>query len=176
MQPYDIAMIAVLAIAAAWGFYKGMAWQVAALVSLAASYWIALQTADELAPHLSSQAPWNKFLAMLLIYLATSLVVWIVFSVISGVIERVKLRAFDRQVGGVFGLAKGGLLCVVITFFAVTMSPTTRDRVLESRSGYYIAWFLHEATPIMPREVRELLGPYLHRLNRGLNPRVRSPA
>jgi uncharacterized membrane protein required for colicin V production len=84
----------------------------------------------------------------------------------------VRLRSFDRQIGGVVGLVKGLLLCVVVTFFCVTMSPAARDQVLRSRSGYYLALAIHEGEPIMPREARELLGPYLDRLDRGLDPRV----
>ena len=37
-------------------------------------------------------------------------------------IDRLKLKEFDRQIGAIFGLAKGVLWCAVITFFTVTLS------------------------------------------------------
>ena len=37
-----------------------------------------------------------------------------------GAIDRVKLNEFDRQMGALVGFAKGVLLCIAITFFAVT--------------------------------------------------------
>jgi membrane protein required for colicin V production len=175
MATYDVIMIVVLAGTTLWGFYKGMAWQLAALGALVASYFVAYHFADQVAPYLSAVAPWNKFAAMLLLYLATSASVWIVFRYVRGAIERVRLREFDRQIGGLFGLAKGVLLCVVITFFVVTMSPNGRQQVLASKSGYYITVFIHRAEPIMPAEARELLGPYLEKLERGLDPRVEQP-
>ena len=175
MQPYDLVMLAVLAVTTLHGFYKGMAWQVASLSSLILSYVAALRLADQLAPHISAQAPWNKFIAMFVIYLATSAGIWMLFQFVSGMIERVQLKEFDRQVGGLFGLAKGSLLCIVITFFAVTLSGSSREQVLRSQSGGYIAQFIHDATPIMPPEVRQVLGPYLERLNRGLDPSQAGP-
>ena len=176
MLNYDLALLAVIVGTTIYGFWKGMAWQLASLSSFAVSYLGALKFSDQLAPYLSSEAPWNRFLAMLLIYLGTSMVIWLVFRVVSNFITRVQLKEFDRQVGGLFGLAKGILLAIVITFFAVTLSASARDMVLRSRSGYYIAVFIHKATPIMPREARTLLGPYIDRLDKGLDPRVASPA
>lgn len=175
MATYDLALLAVIVAATVFGFFKGMAWQSASISSFVVSYFAALKFSDQLAPHLSKEAPWNRFLAMLLIYLAVSLVIWLVFRVVSNFIARVQLKEFDRQVGGLFGFAKGVLFAIVITFFAVTLSASAREMVLKSRSGYYIALFIHRATPIMPKEVQTLLEPYIDRLDKGLDPRIPSP-
>ena len=66
-------------------------------------------------------------------------------------IDRVRLREFDRQMGALFGAAKGILLCVAITFFAVTLSAQARSAVLRSRSGHVIALFLDRADAMVPR-------------------------
>lgn len=171
MQPYDLAMLAVLAIATFFGAWKGMAWQIASLSSLIASYFISLRFSESLAPYFGERAPLNRFLAMLALYLATSLVIWLVFRVVSNAINRVQLKEFDRQVGGLFGAAKGALLCVAITFFAVSLSEPAREMVLKSRSGYYIAVLIDRANPIMPREIHDVLRPYLHTLEERLDPR-----
>ena len=44
-----------------------------------------------------------------------------VFRLVSRLIDRVKLKDFDRQFGALLGLAKGSLLCMLITFFSVTL-------------------------------------------------------
>lgn len=164
MQPYDIAMLVVIVGATVFGAYKGVAWQVASLASLVASYLVAVRFSDPLAPLLSPQAPWNKFLAMLVLYLATSLAIWIAFRAISNFIDRLKLREFDRQIGALMGAAKGVAWCVAITFFAVTLSADARAAVLKSRSGQYIALLIQQAKPVIPREVNEAVGPYLDQL------------
>jgi membrane protein required for colicin V production len=170
METYDIVMLVVLGGATLFGFLKGFAWQVASLASLVLSYMMALKFSDQVAPLLNADPRWNKYLAMLVIYAGTSLAVWMGFRFVSGAINRIRLNEFDRQIGGLFGLIKGALLCTIITFFAVTLSETTRGAVLKSKSGGYIARFLHEAKPIMPPELSELLGPYVDKLNRGLDP------
>lgn len=175
MAPYDILMILVLVAATIFGAWKGMAWQIASLSSLAVSYFVALRFSPQVAHLFGQQPPLNRFLAMLAIYLGTSLVIWMAFRVVAGVIDRVRLKEFDRQVGALFGLAKGALLCVAITFFAVTLSALARDKVLESRSGPTIARLLDRAPAVMPPELHQMLRPYMERLETELNsPRTKS--
>jgi membrane protein required for colicin V production len=81
-------------------------------------------------------------------------------------IEKVKLKEFDRQIGAIFGLAKGVLLCVLITLFAVTLlSEPQRQAICNSRSGYYIAVLLDKADGVIPGELHEVLDPYIDRLD-----------
>lgn len=170
MQPYDLVMLTVLAAATAFGFVKGMAWQAASLASLVAGYFVSLRFSGVVAPLVKQPEPLNRFIAMLVLYLATSFVIWLAFRTVSQAIERVRLKEFDRQVGGLFGAAKGVLLCVVITFFAVTLSEKGRELVLASRSGHYIARLLQRADPVMPPEVHAVLDPYLKQLETELDP------
>lgn len=170
MQTYDVFMIAVLVGATLFGAMKGMAWQMASLGSIVLSYFVALSFSEALAPLFHTQAPWNRFLAMLVLYVLTSFAVWAAFRVVAGAIDRVKLKEFDRQIGALFGAFKGVLLCVAITFFAVTLSVKARGSVLKSRSGVYIAQLLNKADAVMPKELHKVLDPYMDRLERGLNP------
>lgn len=170
IQSYDVLMLAVLILAALFGLWKGMAWQLASLASLVLSCLVALRCSGPLAPYISGRQPWNRFLAMLILYLATSLAIWLVFRLVAGIIDRVQLKEFDRQMGALFGLAKGVLLCLVITFFAVTLSENSRQSVLRSHSGKYIALFIQRAAPAMPKEVRDLLGRYIDELDQRLDP------
>ena len=52
-----------------FGFWKGMAWQIASLASLVVSYFAALRFSEQLAPMFGDQAPLNRFVAMLAIYI-----------------------------------------------------------------------------------------------------------
>jgi membrane protein required for colicin V production len=170
MQTYDICMLAVLAVAAILGAWKGMAWQVASVASLVVSYAVALRFSPQLAHHFGQQAPLNRFIAMFVLYACTSIAIWLVFRIVAGFLNRMRLKEFDRQMGAVFGLAKGVLLCVAITFFAVTLSAKARELVLQSRSGHYIAVLLDRADGVMPQELHDVLGPYLHKLENELEP------
>jgi len=171
MQTYDLLMLLVLVAATMFGFWKGMAWQVASLASLIVSYFVALKFSDQLAPTFGDTAPWNRFVAMLVIYMVTSFIIWNLFRMVSGLLDRVKLNAFDHQMGAMIGLAKGVLLCVAITFFAVTLLPQAqKETIVDSRAGHYIIVLLDKADAIFPEEIHEVVGPYLHRIEKQLDP------
>ena len=171
MQTYDLLMILVLVAATLFGFWKGMAWQIASLSSLVLSYFVALKFADQLAPYISNHSPWNKFVAMLAIYIGTSFLIWTIFRLVSGFIDRVKLDGFDRQMGAMFGLAKGVLGCIAITFFAVTILPQAqKDSIIASRTGEYIIVLLDKTHTIVPPEVHDVIHPYVERVENRLNP------
>jgi membrane protein required for colicin V production len=174
MQVYDLIMLIVLVGATLIGFRKGFAWQVASLASIGVSYVVAMRFRDQLAPSMPYDEPWNKFLAMLVLYLGTSLVIWLLFRMVSGFIDQAKLSEFDRQLGGLLGAAKGVALCVIITLFAVSLlSEEQRRTVIDSKSGYYIASLLHKSRRLIPEELHELLDPYLHQLDERLTPAER---
>lgn len=169
IQSYDCFMLAVLAGATIYGFWRGMAWQIAALASVLVSAAVALHTSPLLAPLFGKQEPWNRFAAIAVLYIFTAMAIWLLFRLVRGVINRVQLKEFDRQLGTLFGLARGVLYCVVITFFAVTLSETARQSVLQSRSGYFIARGIREANPILPADVRKWLGKYIDELDQKLH-------
>ncbi len=170
LEVYDIAMLALLAMTVLFGAWKGMAWQIASLASLVLSVAVAIRLSGPLAPLFGGHEPWNRFVAMLVLYLGVSLLVWIVFRMVSQAIDRVQLREFDRQAGALFGGLKGIALCLIVTFFAVTLSEAARQAVLRSRSGHYIARLIQRADPVLPDEVRQVLGDYIEELDRRLDP------
>ncbi len=169
IEGYDLVMLGILAAAAMLGYFKGIVWQLAWIAGIAASAFVALRFGGPLAPFFGSQAPWNRLVAMLALYAGTSLAVWLVFSVISGVIKTVKLSAFDHQMGLLLGLAKGALLCVVVTFFAVTLAPDYRNQIVGSRSGRLVAELIVRADQILPPDVVATVAPFVQRFEDELN-------
>jgi membrane protein required for colicin V production len=173
MQTYDALMILVLVAATVFGFWKGMAWQLASLTSLVASYFISLKFSSQLAPYFGQQAPLNRFSAQLAVYVASSFVIWMLFRFVSGAINKVKLQSFDKQMGATFGFAKGVLLCVAITFFAVTLAPQPQGQaIVASQSGRYIVLLLNKADAVCPPELHQVVGPYLDTIEDRLNPNI----
>jgi membrane protein required for colicin V production len=161
LDGYDMVMLGILAATAVLGYFKGMVWQLAWIAGIAASGFVALRFGNAAAPFFGQQAPWNRLIAMLALYVGTSLVVWLVFRVVSGAIDAVHLSAFDHQLGLLLGLAKGALLCVVITFFAVTLAPGFRDQIVASRSGRIVAEVIVRADEFLPAEVAATVDPFV---------------
>jgi membrane protein required for colicin V production len=161
LDGYDMVMLGILAATAVLGYFKGMVWQIAWIAGIAASAFVALRFGNAAAPFFGQQAPWNRLIAMLALYVGTSLVVWLVFRVVSGAIDAVHLSAFDHQLGLLLGLAKGALLCIVITFFAVTLAPGFRDQIVASRSGRIVAEVIVRADEFLPAEVAATVDPFV---------------
>jgi membrane protein required for colicin V production len=176
MDMYDLLMLFVIGANLLLGLWKGMAWQLASIGSLVLSYFMALRYSTTLAPMISLAPPLNRFVAMFLLYLASSLFVWLCFRAVSGFIDRLKLTEFDHHIGAVVGGAKGILWCVGITFFTLSLLPAAREQVLQSHSGHYIALLLNNANQVMPNEFHQVLDPYLNRFQRELTPDSAKPA
>jgi len=169
MQVYDIIMLAVLLSAVVFGAWKGLAWQLASLCAIFLSYFAAYQLRGPVARYFGLEEKWEGIMVMLGLYLATSLVIWVIFGYIRKIIDRVKLQDFDRHAGAVLGAVKGVILCMIITLFAVTlMSDSQKENICCSYSGYFMAKVISQAHVVMPTEVRDVLHPYLHRLDQEL--------
>jgi membrane protein required for colicin V production len=171
MQTYDVLMLLVLVATTMFGYWKGMAWQIASLASLVVSYFAALRFSAQLAPTFGDSAPLNRFVAMLVIYIVTSFIIWTVFRLVSGAIDKVRLESFDSQLGAMFGLAKGVLLCIAITFFAVTLMPPAQgEAIVNSQSGRYIVAILDKSHSVFPPEIHQIIDPYVNKVEQRLNP------
>ncbi len=169
MQAYDLIMLIVLGMATIFGAIKGFAWQVASLASILISYLVAYRFRGQVAEMIHAAPPWNQFLAMLLLYVGTSFVIWVGFRLLSGAIDKVKLKEFDRHIGAAFGLGKGLIYCLLITMFAMSLlGPKQQSAICQSRSGYYIASALDKSVGILPKEIHDVVGPYLAKLDEKL--------
>lgn len=177
VETYDILMLIVLVAAVVFGALKGFAWQLASFASITVSYIVAYRYRMPFSESINADPPWNRFLAMLILYVGTSLVIWTAFRMLSNSIDRLKLKEFDRQVGAVFGFGKGVLYCTLITLFAVTLlGPEISNKIVRSKSGYYIANVLDRSNLIMPSDVHEVIGPYIERFDQQVRAAENAPA
>ena len=107
---------------------------------------------------------------MLILYVGTALIIWVLFRMVSGTIDRMRLKEFDRQIGALFGLAKGVLYCILITMFAVSlMGNNIREKIVQSRSGRYIAQVLDRSQAVIPTEIHDVVEPYLRSFDERFN-------
>lgn len=175
VEGYDLVMIGILAVASVIGYFKGMVWQLAWIAGIFASSFVAFRYGTPLASFFGQQAPWNRLAAMLALYAATSIAVWLIFRVISGAINAVHLSAFDHQMGLLLGMAKGVLLCVVVTFFAVTLAPAYREQIVASQSGRLVAELIVRADVYLPKDVHETVDPFVKQFESELQKPIGAP-
>ncbi|MEO0531182.1 MAG: CvpA family protein [Planctomycetota bacterium] len=173
MATYDLLMLAILVSLTIYGYFKGMAWQVAYVASFVVSYFVAVRFADRMAPQITFvNPPANKFVAMVIIYAVVSFGVWMVFRVVRKAIDSIKMEGFDHQMGAILGFGRGVLWCVGVTFLTLTVLPVPqawKQQAVGSQSGYYIARLIDETDSIFPPEVHQVIDPYLNRLGTELD-------
>ena len=130
LEGYDLVMLGILAAAAVLGYFKGMVWQLAWIAGIVASCFLALRFSGPLAPFFGQQAPWNR----------PHRDARALRRHVAGRLARVPRDFRGHQRDASLGLrppagpapraGQGALLCVVVTFFAVTLAPAYRDQIV----------------------------------------------
>jgi len=111
MEIYDILMLVILA--AATLFAPGKAWPGNLHRSppwCSATWW---RCAGANRSHIisASHSPWDRFLAMLVLYAVSSLIVWSLFRYVRTWIDRVQLKGFDHQLAPCWESPRSSVVC-----------------------------------------------------------------
>lgn len=169
MSVYDIAMIIVFLGAIWFGYWKGLAWQVASVAAIVLSYFVAITFPDAISSYISAEPPFNRFAAMLILFVGTSLVVWTLFASISKSLKKMELKGFDRQAGALVGALKGAILCMVITMFSVALlGDRARDAIHDSKTGYYVVHGIDRLPGILPEQMASYIHKYVETFREGI--------
>ena len=99
---------------------------------------------------------------MFILFMGTSLLIWVVFGFVRKSIDNMQLNSFDRQAGALLGAVKGAILCTLITMFAVSLlGDSVRRSICTSQSGNYIARGLTHVGNVVPQELAKVIQPYI---------------
>jgi len=77
MTFYDIIILVLLLGAVVFGYWKGLAWQIASVAAVVVSYFAAYRFRDQVAQFVQAEPPFNRIAAMLIIFVACSLIIWL---------------------------------------------------------------------------------------------------
>ncbi|MEX0715810.1 MAG: CvpA family protein [Planctomycetaceae bacterium] len=165
---YDLVVILILVLATVHGTYRGFVSQLATIAALILAFVFAGPVSTQLAPFISLDPPLDRWVAMLAAYVVLSLGCFMVARTLRGAIDKARLVEYDRHLGGVFGFLKGGVFCLVLTFFLVTLFENLRPYIVgtpqghPSKTGYLSALILDRLYPVVPAEFAEVVDRYLH--------------
>jgi uncharacterized membrane protein required for colicin V production len=162
MALYDIVMLVVVVGAIWFGWWKGMAWQIASLAAIIVSYIVAVNFREPVSRYISADEPWNRIAAMLILFLGTSLLIWTIYASVSKSLKKMELKGFDHQAGALLGAVKGALLCMIITMFSVSLlGEKAHDAIHNSRSGRYVVSGITKVSAIVPGELAKFIQPHV---------------
>ncbi|MBL1432658.1 MAG: CvpA family protein [Gammaproteobacteria bacterium] len=125
----DYIIIAVIVVSTVISLVRGFVQQVISLVSWLLAFGLALRFGPNLSLHLTQYItlePARQALAFFLIFIAVVLTGAIIGFIASKLISVVHLSLGDRLLGLIFGVARGVIIVLTITFF-VGISPLAEE-------------------------------------------------
>ncbi|MEZ6049528.1 MAG: CvpA family protein [Planctomycetaceae bacterium] len=162
---YDLLILAILIYALIRGAMKGLVWQIAAIAAIVLCFFFAESASLVLAPYIGLKPPLDRWVSMLILYFVFSFASFALARMLKEGLEKAKFDDFDRHLGAIFGLVKGVLFSIVLTFFVVTIYDESRSYIIGTHSGYYAAILMDKLHPVMPEGLSEHLEPYIHKLD-----------
>ena len=162
---YDIAVLAVLGYTTVRGAMKGAVWQLAAIAGVVLCFVFAESISAAAGPYVKLEPPMNNWVVMIGAYLVFTFIAFGVARLLTDWIEKVKFGEFNRHLGALLGFVKGVALCLVATFFIVTVSEGAREMLRRSQRGHAAPVIMDRLHPVMPEEFHEALGEYIHQLD-----------
>ena len=157
MNVFDLIVLAILAALTLRGIWKGMISQIVSVISLFVCWIVATRFGGLIAPTIPVEAPWNQVLAMAVIFVITWIAVQFAYAALEKLIKHWHLQKLNTLLGGLLGFTKGLLLCLIITFFAVMFSETSRAVVFNSLTGFHLVQLITQISVFVPKDSYEFV-------------------
>ncbi len=157
MSVFDLIIFVVMIALTLWGLWKGAVSQIVSVGSLIVCWIVASRFAFVIAPSIPAEAPWNKIGAMIVLFGITMIAIRLVHGVIEKKLKDWGLGGLNKTLGGGLGFVKAVLVCMVLTFFGVTLSVATREMVFQSKTGNHLAHLITRTGTLIPEDSCELL-------------------
>lgn len=150
---YDALAVLVILFFAWKGAARGAIWQLAVVLSVALCVLLAEHLTPAIEPHIPLKDPVRHWSAIGIVYLALSLVVFLVARQLRRWVEKVEFEEYDRHWGTIVGAAKGIALMLVITCLLAILAPSTRTMLRASWTGRSTRITLKYAAPLLPKRL-----------------------
>ncbi len=167
---YDFVILAILVYGAWQGAARGLVMQLAWIIAIVLCFKFADKLAPQIEEYIGGEEPLRHWIAMFILYLGFSLGTFVAARSLSNAIEKAKFDDYDRHLGGLFGLVKGAVLSLVLTFFAVTLSDSLKETVIRSKTGHIACLVLDTIRPLTPEDAHPLIHDSLTRYKDALAP------
>ena len=121
MTLFDHAVLALIGFSVLTGLLRGFTREVISLASWAVAFLLASIYGGDAAPLLARQVPdesWRALAAVVAVFFVTLIVMSVIALLVSKLIKSAGLGFEDRLLGGVFGLARGLLVVLLLVLLA----------------------------------------------------------
>ncbi|GHT41221.1 hypothetical protein FACS189443_2700 [Planctomycetales bacterium] len=165
MSVFDIIVFTILIALTLRGIWLGMISQIVSVGSYFVCWIVASRFAFLIAPSIPAEEPWNQVGAMAVLFIITLIAIRFFRAVLETFVKRLHLESLNKLLGGALGFLKAALICMVLTFFAVTLSETTQNIVFESKSGQTLVNLITQSSAFVPKDSCEMLREQLNKFS-----------
>lgn len=160
MPTLDWIFAAVLLFSMVLGGWRGLVYEVLSLVNWVVAFvlarWLALTVAGFL-PMSGASETMRYAAGFLLVFIAATMVGGLIITLIKKLTKSVGLRAIDRVLGVAFGLTRGVLWLLVVTW-VVSLTPLRDNKVWKESAGVRIATgMVSSLRSVLPQDVGRYL-------------------
>ncbi|MFM7040416.1 MAG: CvpA family protein [Planctomycetaceae bacterium] len=174
-QVVDLLVVGVLLYCTIRGATRGLLSQLAWVIALLLCFKFAGTLSPAIEPLIAVDPPLRQWLAMLAVYVGLCGAAFLAAGMASSWMEKTKILDFDRHLGGLLGFAKGLIICMTAMYFLITMSPSIRNVVGQTYSGYGAAVILSHSQVLLklvPEHAVPMVQHVIDRFNQHLKPAV----
>ncbi len=157
MNILDIIFVVILALSAIRGLFRGFIVEVASLGGVILGVYLAITRYEQIVPQLErllGDPRWATIAAYAVIFLGVLLAVSVAASLLRKVARSLMAGWLDHLGGGLFGLAKGGLICAVAFWLLVAVFPNSEE-ARTSQLAPYIRQYTEYLKEYAPKAIRE---------------------
>jgi len=149
----DYAIIGVLVLSIAWGFWRGLVREVISLAGWVGAFLVANYLAEPLdnaLPASIANPDLRVIVAFAAIFVVTLTLATLVALMVSKALKASGLAGLDRTLGGLFGVARGLLIAIVFAIGAGLTSLPQNPIWKQSYSGPMLARTVVQLEPWLP--------------------------
>ena len=150
LPAFDIFVVVFLLYCIFLGGKRGIFLQITSIIALVVSWYLASRYGSVLEPYVPLSEVLRKKVSAIGTFVIADIAITLFFGIIGRGLTCGLLKEVNRQIGALFGLAKGIVVCLVLVYFAVTTSNATKNFVLGSQSGRLMARLICELTDKLP--------------------------
>lgn len=150
MSSVDYVIIAIIALSAVIGLWRGFVREALSLVIWVAAFWLAYLWAGTFETYFSgaiSDRPLRLISAFVLIFLMVHVAGFVISRLSASLLESIGLSGVDRLAGGGFGIVRGVVLVAAVVLVAGMTSVAEDPRWQQSRTialcSKGLAWVQH---------------------------------
>ncbi|HEY9029138.1 MAG TPA: CvpA family protein [Burkholderiaceae bacterium] len=151
----DIALLAVFGLSVLIGLWRGFVFEIVSLLG----WLVAFVIANSAGPFLAEFVPFGSdpqvrlWTAYIVVFLAILLTCTLLARMLRALISATPLSFVDHLLGGVFGVMRGALICVVIGTL-VTLSPFASSTTWKASHGsLWLGMALEGLKPVLPQSL-----------------------